>query len=143
VALGFAGAEWVGLGAFHEAFARMGAGVDVAARRNVTEATAYLIREAQSNFEGSHKKGATHRGGAKPNVVTGNLRRSIIGSGVTHTGMTTYENTVGPTAKYGRRVELGMPGMGGAYPYFGPATAKTRQHLPALATSNWARYVAP
>lgn len=141
MALGFAGAEWVGLDAFHEAFARMGAGVDVAARRNVTEATAYLIREAQSNFEGSHKKGAPHVGGAKPNVVTGNLRRSIVGSGVRHDLMGGYTNTVGPTAKYGRRVELGMPGMGGAYPYFGPAAKTIRGRMAGIAAANWAKFV--
>jgi hypothetical protein len=143
MALGFKGAEWIGMDQMHAAFARIGAGVDVAAQRNVVDASAFLIKEAMNNFEGAHAKGEPHVGGPKPNIVTGTLRRSIIGTGVKHDGLASYSNEVGPTARYGRRVELGMPGMGGAYPYFGPAVAVTRRVMPAIATSNWGRYVLP
>lgn len=139
---GFTSVSWSGFGDVRAAFVRIGAGVDQAAKANMTEATAFLIKEAMANFEGAHKKGQPHVGGDKPNVVTGNLRRSIMADGVHHTGMGSYETTVGPTMKYGRRVELGLAPTG-AYPYFGPAAAKTRTIMSAIATANWARYITP
>lgn len=141
---GITGIEWSGFGDVTAAFVRMGAGVDQAARANMREATAFLIKEAMANFEGAHKKGAPHEGGSKPNVVTGNLRRSIMADDIKHAGMGSYETTVGPTMRYGRRVEMGLDhGKGGAYPYFGPAAAKTRTVMSAIAAVNWARYITP
>lgn len=139
---GISGISWSGFGEVQAAFVRMGEGVDQAAKANMTEATAFLIKEAMANFEGAHKKGKPHVGGAKPNVVSGNLRRSIMADSTKHSGMGAYETTVGPTMKYGRRVELGLAPTG-AYPYFGPAAAKTRTIMSAIATANWARYVTP
>lgn len=138
---GFSSAHWVGITELEKAFTRVGAQADVAARANVDAASAILIRDAQSNFEGAHKKGQPHVGGAKPNIVTGTLRRSIRGEGVKHYGMGMYTNTVGPTTKYGRRVELGMSGHGGAYPYFGPAAKQLRKEMVSIATANWAKHL--
>lgn len=131
---------WHGLEDLEKAVVRVGAQVDLAAKANVSIAAATLIRDAQNNFEGTHKKGQPHVGGAKPNVVTGNLRRSIMADSTKHLGMGIYSTTVGPTMKYGRRVELGLAPTG-AYPYFGPAAAVVRREMAAIATANWARYI--
>lgn len=132
--------EWTGLDKLQAAFVRAGSQVDAAARANVSQASMILIKDAQGNFEGSHKKGEPHVGGAKPNVVTGNLRRSIMADGIQHIAMGSYSTTVGPTMRYGRRVELGLAPTG-AYPYFGPAAADLRQQMGAIAAANWERYI--
>ncbi len=133
-------AAWVGMDELQRAFIRAGAQVDAAAKANVAEASLRLIKDARGNFEGSHKKGQPHVGGNKPNVVTGNLRRSIMGAGLAHLAMGEYSTKVAPTAKYGRRVELGLAPTG-AYPYFGPATAKLRNEMGAIAAANWAKHI--
>lgn len=131
---------WHGMEDLEKAFVRVGVQVDLAAKANVSVAAATLIRDAQNNFEGSHKKGQPHVGGNKPNVVTGNLRRSIMADSMNHYGMGVYSQQVGPTMKYGRRVELGLAPTG-PYPYFGPAAAKVRAEMAAIATANWARFI--
>lgn len=139
--IGLQGAIWQGLGEANAAFARMNAGMDLAARANVEQASAILIREAMSNFEGAHRRGEPHRGGPKPNVVTGNLRRSIQAQSLIHDGPGRYSREVGPTAVYARAIELGREGHNRAYPYFGPAAKTIRQRMPAIAMENWARYI--
>lgn len=131
---------WSGLSEVRGAAAKAMAAVDAAAQANVNQGSAYLIKAAQANFSGSHRKGEPHQGGPLPNVVTGNLRRSIIAGGIRRDGPGAYRNSVGPTAVYGRRVELGKNGRG-AYPYFGPAVAQTRRELAAIAGANWAKYI--
>jgi hypothetical protein len=133
-------AEFTGMDALQAAFVRVGAQVDDATRANVTQGSAMLIRDAQANFQGSHKKGQPHVGGSKPNIVTGNLRRSIMADTLRHIAMGEYSQQVGPTMRYGRRVELGLAPTG-AYPYFGPAAAKLRTEMGAIAAGNWARHV--
>lgn len=133
-------AIWTGLEAMEKAFTRAGVQADLAARENVRVASMALIRDAQNNFEGSHKKGQPHVGGNKPNVVTGNLRRSIMADSLNHYAMGVYSARVGPTMKYGRRVELGLAPTG-AYPYFGPAAKVLRAEMAAIATANWTRFI--
>ncbi|MBT2537195.1 HK97 gp10 family phage protein [Arthrobacter sp. ISL-69] len=132
--------DWTGMDQLQAAFVRAGSQVDAAARANVTQASMILIKDAQGNFEGSHKKGQPHVGGSKPNVVTGNLRRSIMADGITHIAMGSYATTVGPTMRYGRRVELGLAPTG-AYPYFGPAAADLRHQMGSIAAANWERHI--
>jgi hypothetical protein len=131
---------WHGLEDLEKAVTRAGEQAEAAAAANVKVASMTLIKDAQNNFEGSHKKGQPHVGGDKPNVVTGNLRRSIMADSLNHYGMGIWSTRVGPTMKYGRRVELGLAPTG-AYPYFGPAAAKLRAEMGAIATANWARYI--
>lgn len=123
-----------------KALAGAAAQINLAARANVGQAAAELIRDAQSNFQGAHRKGEPHVGGPQPNIVTGNLRRSILATGMRPTSTGGWTTEVGPTAKYGRRVELGFGGRG-AYPYFGPAAARLRPRMEYIAAQNWARYV--
>jgi hypothetical protein len=125
------------------ALTRINAGVELAGKRNVDDASAYLIREAMANFEGAHRKGEPHVGGKKPNVVTGNLRRSILANTAERLGPGRYSRDVGPTAIYARAIELGREGHNGAYPYFAPAVIQLRQYMPALVSENWAKYVHP
>jgi hypothetical protein len=131
---------WHGMEELAQAVVRAGAQVDAAAKANVSVAAATLIKDAQANFSGSHKKGEPHVGGSQPNIVTGNLRRSIMADSTNHLAMGVYSTQVGPTMKYGRRVELGLAPTG-AYPYFGPAAAKLRTEMAAIATANWVRYL--
>lgn len=131
---------WKGLADLEKAVVRAGVQADLAARENVRVGAMTLVRDAQSNFEGSHKKGLPHVGGDKPNIVTGNLRRSIMADTLKHPAMGIYHTSVGPTMKYGRRVELGLAPTG-AYPYFGPAAKQLRIEMAAIATANWARFI--
>lgn len=115
---------------------------DLAARANVQLASLELIKEAQANFSGSHRKGYPHvpNGNNYPNVVTGTLRRSIISDGIRPLGPAFYSTKVGPTTKYGRRVELGLHPTG-AYPYFGPAVKRVRAKVNTIAAANWAKLI--
>jgi hypothetical protein len=62
--------------------------------------------------------------GSGPNVITGDLRRSI--STRVRQGFGTYIADVGPTVVYARAVELGSPiwKSGVKYPYLTPAADK-------------------
>lgn len=119
------------------------AGIDAAAAENVKALTALVLKEAISNFSGTHKKGLPHVPNPQnyPNVVTGTLRRSIQATGVRRDGPGIYGATVGPTAIYGRAIELGRPGHNGAYPYFGPAVKRMRGQAAGIIAANAARYI--
>lgn len=129
-----------GVDAFKAALKELTVKAELAAKANAQEAAAMVVRQAMSNFEGAHKKGEPHVGGARPNIVTGNLRRSIRSSAIVRTGPARFEATVGPTAIYGRRVELGYHGKG-SYPFFGPAVNTVQGRLQDVATRNWAKYL--
>jgi hypothetical protein len=119
------------------------------------KATAYGIAQvalafevqAARNFQGTRKRVDTksnwpkldppmHKGppGGFPNVVSGDLRRSI------HTTLKPgfggkYTATVSPTVLYARAVELGgknwqgQPWRNGGYPYMGPAYRTVKPKL--------------
>lgn len=138
------GFNWVGLKEVQKAFVGVGKQVDMAAAANVREAATLLISEAMKNFDGADQ----------PVARTGHLRRSIMSDGLRHPAMGVYSTTVGPDdkggmVKYARRVELGFRGadsLGRIYdqgprPYFGPAAAKLRREMAAIATANWAKYL--
>ena len=130
------GMSWLGVDAALAALAKKAAEVDVVSRQVVTKSAAVVIRAAQANFEGAHKKGEPHVGGSLPNVVTGTLRRSIVMSKVTRNGVGDFSSSVGPTAVYGRAVELGLRN-GASYPYFSPAVTATRSQVQAVAVATW------
>ena len=133
-----------GLAGLEAALTRGAAQADLAARANVQVAAATLIREAQANFEGEHKRHQPHvpNSGGYPNVVTGTLRRSIQSDGLRTLGPALYSTKVGPTTKYGRAIELGNPhSHSGAYPYFGPAVRRVRGKIGSIAALNWSRMI--
>lgn len=99
------------------------AAVNVATRSVAAEAT----RVAKMEIKGHHDAGTKTPSaiGTPPTNVSGNLRRSIK-SDTVRVGFGTYKAIVGPTAVYGRAVELGAPNWpsGVAYPYMKPAADK-------------------
>lgn len=142
-------ATWHGVSEVMAAFEKVSAQADAATRTIVVKAAAVVEKQAKSNFSGSHKKGEPHVGGSKPNIVTGNLRRSITHTAVTRSGLGEYSSRVGPTAVYGRRVELGYSGGGGgrghqptrAFPYFQPGAQAARRQFAGIAAAEWGRFL--
>lgn len=145
-----AGFSIIGLREAQAAFVKVGAEVDQATRETVQTATKQFLSDAKGGFEGAHKRGEPHVGGHKPNIVTGNLRRSILASPIDHVGMGEYRTKVSPSMVYARRVELGFEGPDSLgrnyhqppYAYMGPALDKLHDTLPALMATNWKKYVA-
>lgn len=132
----------LGLSELNAAIDRITAEATEVARTIVTTAGADTVREAQGNFEGSHKKGEPHVGGDKPNVVTGNLRRSIRYTPPERLGMFEYSTQVGPTTVYGRAVELGYAARNvRPHPYFTPAAAHALERITATAEAEWAKFL--
>jgi hypothetical protein len=93
-----------------------------AAQYAITVTGLAVERQAKINANtGTHKKGEPRSGGPGPNVVTGNLRRSITTQ--SRYGFGTYIAEVSATMSYARHVELGGPNWkpGVKYPFLGPA----------------------
>jgi hypothetical protein len=133
--------NWHGLTEWHDALRAAESSIDKANRAAVVALGALAEREAKSNFSGSHRRGAPHVGGDKPNIVTGNLRRSITQTSVQSIGMNGYSMRVYPSAVYARAIELGRPGHNGAYPYFGPAIKVVRLRAEAMVAAAWSKYI--
>ena len=96
-----------------------------AARYAIGMAAATVERQAKKNANtGTHPRGAGHIPGTGPgpNVVTGNLRRSIYSQTKIGFG-SSYIGEVGATMVYSRAVEMGLPSWksGVKYPYLVPA----------------------
>lgn len=139
-------ATWLGGGvsAVMDAFTKVSAQADATSRTIVTKAAALVEKTAKGNFQGAHRRGQPHVGPMQPNIVTGNLRRSITHTRVARSGPFTWSTEVGPTAIYGRRVELG--GTFGnnttrPFPYFGPAVDATQSQIAELAAAEWATFL--
>lgn len=98
---------------------------------------AHLVEAAMKQRAGEggrHKKGtptpATQ--GSGPAVVSGTLRRSIRVSPVIPYGISGYSAKVGPTVKYGRRVELEFD-----YPYAKPGLEEVLPRLREVYARAW------
>lgn len=128
--------NWVGLDEVMRELAAMTARAQVEAKNAVAGAAALVEKRAKRNFQGYHRKGEPHRGGpgSYPNVVSGTLRRSIITLPITSVGLGKYATTVGPTAKYGRRVELEY-----GYAFFDPAREQSLPAIESWSVSCWNR----
>lgn len=90
-----------------------------------------IERQAKINAStGTHKRGQGHLAGTGPgpNVVTGDLRRSITTE--IRIGFGSYIATVGPTVEYARQVELGGNSWksGVKYPYLVPALTELQSN---------------
>lgn len=96
-------------------------------------------REAKKNFSGTRRRVAGHIepryhvGGDKPNVITGNLRRSI-NTKIVRGFDGSYKATVGPSMVYARAVEKGLPDWkrGRGYPYIEPAYNSVKPQVLSL-----------
>jgi hypothetical protein len=107
--------------------------IEQAAVYGLSQVALAIERQAKQNFQGKRRRVKTknsyryepamHVGpsGGFPNVITGNLRRSI-NTKLRH-GFGVYTAEVGPSAIYGRTVEQGSPRWksGVSYPYLRPA----------------------
>jgi phage gpG-like protein len=138
----------IGLAEFDAALKAM-TGMANAASREATGKGAHLIEaETKKNLAiGTHKRGepTTSAPGTPPDLVTGQLRRSIRVKGPRSIGPQTWEASVGPTAVYGRIQELGgdtgrhyashLP----ARPYLAPAFERltTSGDLAEVYTQAW------
>lgn len=137
-----------GLADFNRAMRGLSRRIDQAGRGIASESLAVVERAAKGNFEGTHPPGFPHVGGAKPNIVTGHLRRSIRSTPVRKTGLASWEGEMGPTAVYGRRIELGYPGGHGPghqrtrpFPYIKPGVDENRNRLRQIAVKRWSAAV--
>ena len=138
-----------GLGDFNKAVAAMQRRIANAGRGIVSESLAVVERAAKKNFEGSHPPGFPHVGGSKPNVVTGHLRRGIRTTPVRRVSPFTWEGEVGPTAVYGRRIELGYPGGGSGpghqrtrpFPYLKPGADASHARIREVAVKRWTKAI--
>jgi hypothetical protein len=105
--------------------------VNNAARFAIGMAAASVEREAKKNANtGTHPRGQGHIPGTGPgpNVMTGNLRRSIYSQTKIGFGQS-YVAEVGASMVYARAVELGLPEWksGVKYPYLVPAAESLKQ----------------
>jgi hypothetical protein len=105
--------------------------VNDAARFAIGMAAAAVERQAKKNANtGTHKRGQGHIPGTGPgpNVVTGNLRRSIYSQTKIGFG-SLYVAEVGASMVYARAVEMGLPTWksGVKYPYMVPAVESLKQ----------------
>ncbi len=141
----------IGAAAVRAALNKAMVGADMASREITTKGAAIVEAAAKRNFEGSHARGEPHQGGDKPNVVSGDLRRSIRHEAVARLGVASYGTVVGPSVVYGRRIELGFLGQDSRgrkyhqppFPYFVPAVTSTAPQLQALAAATWSRWLTP
>jgi hypothetical protein len=131
---------WLGMDAFYKSIERVATQADQASKKIVTQSAALVTRASQDNFEGAHKRGKPHVGGNKPNIVSGDLRRSIGADPVTRLGLSEYATKVGPRIVYGRAIELGYLTRR-AFPYFTPAVTKVTPELEELATTIWGEFL--
>lgn len=105
--------------------------VNDAARYAIGMAAASVERQAKKNANtGTHPRGQGHIQGTGPgpNVMTGNLRRSIYSQ--TKIGFAgSYVAEVGASMVYARAVEMGLPEWksGVKYPYLVPAVESLKQ----------------
>ena len=105
--------------------------VNDAARYAIGMAAADVERQAKKNANtGTHPRGQGHIPGTGPgpNVMTGNLRRSIYSQ--TKIGFAgSYVAEVGASMVYARAVEMGLPEWksGVKYPYLVPAVESLKQ----------------
>ena len=105
--------------------------VSDAARFAIGMAAAEVERQAKKNANtGTHRSGVGHLPGTGPgpNVMTGNLRRSIYSQTKVGFG-SVYVAEVGASMVYARAVEMGLPSWksGVKYPYMVPAVDSLKQ----------------
>ena len=141
----------IGLPEFQAALRRAEAGANAAARAAVAITGAKVEAEAKANFEGSHAAGEPHVGGNKPNVVTGQTRRSIRMDPIARYGLADFGTIVAPRVKWARRLELGWPqsmddgkvghGVTRPFPFFEEPARRAREEFRDVAAVQWTRYL--
>ena len=126
-----------GLSDFLAALAKLTAAADAAGEEIVTKGGHAIEAAAKKHMDG--------RPG--PQRQTGNLSRSVRLLGVSRLKVGSWESRTGPTAIYGRRIELGFNGADSLgrvyrqppYPYMGPGMREAVPTLNAIYRSAWGR----
>jgi hypothetical protein len=133
----------IGLREFEAALTRVAGEADAATQRAVARMSSLTEAAAKGNFQGSHTRGEPHVGTSppRPNVVTGNLRRSIKTDPIERRGLGDYSTRVAPRAIYARAVELGRRPGSNAYPYFVPAVDAVRPRFPEITVEEWRKFL--
>lgn len=133
---------WDNVRAFKAALEKTVMEVDKSSRAGLISLLAITEAEAKKNFRGSHSRGTPHVGGAQPNIITGNLRRSITHSQPIVIGLGTLMARAWPNAVYARSVEMGNPeAHSGAYPYFAPAVRAMRLRINEVMADAWSKNI--
>jgi hypothetical protein len=130
--------QWQGEDQLKKALDALLLRIDGASKQIVAQGSALAISAAQRNFEGTHKKGEPHIGGSLPNIVTGDLRRSITADPMRRYATASYGLKLGPRMIYARSVEFGYNGSRG-YPYFTPAIRQVTPAINQTAQRLWAQ----
>lgn len=135
------GIVWHGLNELEAAFAGLNTRVEAATRDGVVEAAhlAERYEKEEAGAGGHHQKGTptTASKGGGPAVITGTLRRSITVGDIRPYGTGGWSAKIGPTAIYGRRVELEY-----GYAYTRPGFLRALPEFPAIYARAWARALA-
>lgn len=117
--------------------------LDLASRTIVDRGALLVANYAKKEFKPS---GTPDDNYPSPTRRTGNLRNSIERGEPERKSTGTWSNKVGPTVVYGRRIELGFPGINDgkrghqrtrAFPYLKPGFEKSRSDLIELYNSEW------
>lgn len=137
------GVRIIGLSEFSAAMDKMIASVEAGTSAAVVEGAHAIEAAAKKRATGPARwrKGQNFPREGGPGVVTGTLRRSITVVGPLRTGIGGYRALVGPTAVYGRAIELGHPRWhrSGGYPYMAPGLSDALSGpLTAIFERRWA-----
>jgi len=122
--------------------------VDNATKLTVRDGASLIERNAKQNFAGQVPIGVPRPDdNPKPYAHSEDLKKSIGRFPETprKIGPASYLQTVAPTTKYGRRIELGFTGTDSlgrsynqrAYPYLQPAVKKVTPMMNALFIRSW------
>lgn len=128
--------EWLGVREFVAALDRMSTAMTEAGGPAVAAAAKVLQAEAKAQASG--------RPG--PNVISGDLRSSIVIDGPSRRTPWSWEALVGPTTRYGRRIELGFRGTDSLgrhfdqppYPFLSPAFTAATEAMFTACRASWA-----
>lgn len=128
--------SWHGVSELGATLAKKTDAVHAVGRSAVIEVAHLMERVAKEHAGegGRHKLGTPTPAtpGSGPAVITGTLRRSIIVSDVSAYGLFGWTAKIGPTAIYGRRVELEYD-----YPYMTPAYEEVKPMVGAIYARHW------
>lgn len=140
---------WAGIKEFNAALARVQARQLVASRTALRKSLSLIERETKDLLTiGTH---APHEPtmsapGEPPELVSGDLRRSVKQSPIEQIGPTRFQGEVGPTIEYGRIQELGGIAGHNAYlpsrPYLEPAFTNVLPEIFAVFKEEWATALA-
>lgn len=133
----------IGLREFQAALVKVSSEADRASARSVTRMAGMVEAAVKGNFQGSHAKGEPRvkTSPARPNVVSGTLRRSVRSDPIERRGVADFATQVGPRTVYARAVEKGIRPGSPAYPYFEPGVEHERPKFPAVTAEEWRKFL--